>query len=164
MPHINPSYLPELQPYHVPDKDLRKRGKFLLKCKEVMWKSWTTEYVRSLRESHRRAGGEQTPHSNIGDVVIIRDETKNRNQWKLAIVNDLIRGRDGIVRGAKLRTSKDNLESAIQQLYPLELTCSQMPPRSTLNPASPEYRARPQRGAAAAAPVHIQEIAEQPEQ
>ena len=60
-----------------------------------------------------RRAGEQTPHPNTGDVVIIRDDNKNRNQWKLAIVTDLIRGRDGIVRGAKLRTSKDNLERAV---------------------------------------------------
>lgn len=79
MLHINPSYLPKLQLHHVPDKDLRKRAKFLMKCKEVMWKRWTAEYVRGLRESHRRAGGEQTPHPNSGDVVIIRDDNKNQN-------------------------------------------------------------------------------------
>jgi len=132
MLHINLSYLPKLQPHYVPDKDLRKRAKFFLKCKEVMWKRWTAEYIRGLRESHRQAGGEQTPHLNSGDVVIIRDDNKNQNQWKLAVVTDLIRGRDGIVRGAKLRTSKDNLESAVQHLYPLELHCAQMPPRSRL--------------------------------
>ena len=164
MLHINPSYLPELLPHHVSDKDPRKRAKYLLKCKEVMWKRWTAEYVRGLRESHRRAGGEQTPHPNTGDVVIIRDDNKNRNQWKLATVTDLIRGRDSIVRGAKLRTSKDNLERAVQHLYTLELHCAQMPPRFRLNPAAPEYRARPRRDAAAAAAVRIQEIAEQPEQ
>lgn len=70
---------------------------------EVMWKRWTT------------------PHPNIGDGVIIRDDSKNWNQWKLAIATDLIRGRDGIVRGTKLRTSKDNLECTVQHLYPLEL-------------------------------------------
>lgn len=79
MLHINPSYLPKLQLHHVPDKDLRKRAKFLMKCKEVMWKRWTAEYVRGLRESHRQAGGEQTPHPNSGDVVIIRDDNKNQN-------------------------------------------------------------------------------------
>jgi len=37
------------------------------------------------------------------------------------------------------------------------------PPKSRLNPAAPEFCARPQRDAAAAAAVRIQEIAEQPE-
>ena len=163
MLHINPSYLPELQPHHVPDKDLRKRAKFLMKCKEVMWKRWTAEYIRGLRESHRRAGGEQTPHPNSGDVVIIRDDNKNRNHWKLAVVTDLIRGKDDIVRGAKLKTGRDILERAVQHLYPLELHCAQMPRKSRLNPAAPEFRATPQRDAAAVAAVRIQEIAEQSE-
>ena len=36
MLHISSGYLPKLQPYHLPEKDLRKRAKFLLKCKDVM--------------------------------------------------------------------------------------------------------------------------------
>ena len=161
MLHINSSHLPELQPYHLPEKNLRKRAKFLLKCKEVMWKRWTAEYIRSLRESHRRAGGKQTPHPHVGDVVIIQDDKKNRNQWKLAVVTHLIKGRDGIVRAAKLKTSKEILERAVQHLYPLELTCSQL--SSTLNPAAPDFNVRPKRDAATAAAVRIQELSEQSE-
>ena len=41
--HINPSHLPELQSHHVPDKDLRKRARYLSKCKDVMWNRWTRE-------------------------------------------------------------------------------------------------------------------------
>lgn len=48
MLHINSSYIPKLQPHHVLDKDLRKRAKFLMKCKEVMWKRWMAEYVKDL--------------------------------------------------------------------------------------------------------------------
>ena len=144
----------------------RKRAKFRLhvKCKEVMWKRWTAEYVRSLRENHRRAGGNQTRHPHIGDVVIIQDDKKNRNQWKLAVVTRLIKGRDGIVRAASLKTSKETLERAIQHRYPLELTCSQ--PSSALNPTAPEfnYSSRPRRDAAAAATVRVKQIAEQSEQ
>ena len=128
-----------------------------------MKKRWTAEYVRSLRESHRRAGGKQTCHPQVGDVLIIQDDKKNRNQWKLAVVKGLIKGRDGIIRAASLKTSKETIERAIQHLYPLELTCLQ--PSSTLNPTAPEfnYHARPRRVAAAAAAVRVQQIAEQSE-
>ena len=164
MLHLDSNHLPELQPHHLPEKDLRKRAKFLQKCKEVMWKRWTAEYVRGLRESHRLAGGNQTNHPHVGDVVIIQDDKRNRNQWKLAVVTKLIKGRDGIIRGASLKTSKETLERAIQHLYPLELTCLQ--PSSTLNPTAPEfnYNAKPRRDAAAAAAVRVQQIAEQSEQ
>jgi len=89
------------------------------------------------------------PNPNSRDVVIIWDENKNWNHWKLAVVTDLIRSKDGIMRGAKLNS--------------LELHCAQMPLRSRLNPAAPEFHARPQRDATAAAAVCIQEIVEQPE-
>ena len=163
MLHIDSNILPELQPHQLPEKDLRKRAKFLLRCKEVMWKRWTTEYVRGLRESHRRVGGKQTIHPRVGEVVIIFSAKKNRSQWKLAVVTKLIKGGDGITRAASLKTSKETLERPIRHLYPLELECSQ--PISTLNPTAPEfnYQARPVRDAAAAATVRIQQIAEQSE-
>lgn len=36
---------------------------------------------------------------NIGDIVIVKDENKNRYLWKFGIVFKLIKGKDGIVRG-----------------------------------------------------------------
>ena len=78
------------------------------------------------------------PHPNIGDVII-QGNSKNRNQWKLAIGTDLISEKDGIVRAAKLKTGKDNLQHAIQHLYPLELACTQRPSSSMLNPSAPAF-------------------------
>ena len=123
-----------------------------------MWSRCTREYVRSLREQHRRAGGKQTLHPNVGDVVIIRDEQKNRNQWKLAIVTDLIKGRDNITRAAKLKAGKGNLERAIQHLYPLELSCDREQ-TAPLNPTALAFKPRHQRDAAAAAKLRIQQVA-----
>lgn len=100
----------------------------------------------------------------IGDVVVVRDKNKNWNHWKLGIVTELIRGRDGVVSGALLQTKKDHsLERPIQQLYPLELAIV-MIPDSLLNLDAPEFCVRPRRDAAAAAGVRIQEIAELSEQ
>ena len=76
MLQINPTYILESEAHHLADKDLKKRAKFLQECKRVMWNRWSREYVRSLRERHRRAGGKQTPHPKIGEVVIIREEKK----------------------------------------------------------------------------------------
>ena len=62
MLHQNPNHLPELKAHHLEETDLRKRAKYLQKCKETMWNRWSSEYIRSLWEQHRRAGGAQTPH------------------------------------------------------------------------------------------------------
>ena len=98
----------------------------------------------------------------VGDVVI-RDESKNRNHWKLVIVTNLLKGRDGIARATKLKSGQETLKRASQHLYPLELACD-VKPKSTLNPAAPEFEAKSRRDAAAAAAVRIQEIATEYEQ
>ena len=157
MMFLNNNNVPELDPHHIEDGDLRRRARFLKQCKEAMWKRWSREYVRGLREQHRRAtSNEQTTHPQVGEAVIIKDEQKNRNHWRLAIVTDLIVGRDDVVRGARLKTAKGSLERAIQQLCPLELSCDTTTP---LNPTAETFEPRAKRGAAAAARLRIQQVA-----
>ena len=161
MLHFQPTQLPGLSPHHLQETDLRKRAKYLLRCKEAMWSRWSKEYVRSLRERHRISGGEQTPHPSVGDVVIIQDESRNRHSWKLGIVDELIVGRDGIIRAAKMRAGKGVMERAVQHLYPLELSVYRKPmASSSLNPVAPGFR--PTRAPAATANELIQGIARLP--
>lgn len=162
MLHINPSHLPKLRSQHVSDKALCKRARYLSKWKDMLWNWWTREYVHTLREQHWRAGGEQTSHPNIGDVVAIQDKTKSRNHWKLWIVTALINGRDRVVRGAKVWTSKGSLERPIQQLNSLKLM-NVTKPNYVLNPEAPEFSVRPRRDTAVGTTARIQEIAEQSE-
>ena len=37
--------LPDLQPHHIADVDLRHRAKHLRQCKDAMWKRWSNEYL-----------------------------------------------------------------------------------------------------------------------
>ena len=77
-----------------------------------------------------------------GDVCLINDDNKDRNKWKLGIAKELIAGRDGVVRAAKLRAGKSHLERAVQHLYPLELSCdkSREAPKPPLNPEALAFR------------------------
>ncbi|KAL9976916.1 hypothetical protein ACROYT_G014258 [Oculina patagonica] len=152
MLHLWPTQLPELSAHHIQESDLRKRAKYLLRCKEAMWSRWSKEYVRSLRERQSKSGGEQTPHPSVGDVVIIQDESGNRNSWKLGIMDMLIVGRDGIVCGAKMRAGKGVMEQAVQHLYPLELSVN-CTPKATLDPTTPAFK--PKRVAAETANLRI---------
>ena len=47
---VSSNVLPEMESHRVDDRDLRKRAKFLKRCKDAVWKRWTNEYVRGLRE------------------------------------------------------------------------------------------------------------------
>ena len=136
-----PNLLPELEHHHVETLDFRKRAKYLKRCKDVLWKRWTDEYLKSLREQHRLKHSGRAPTIAIGDVVLIKDEERNRGKWKMRIVEDLVTGRDEAVRAVKLRAGKSHLERAIQHLYPLQLTCDRKTgrPGNEMNPDATEF-------------------------
>ena len=117
---INPTYIPEEAHHHIPENGLRKRVKFLQRCKQKIWNRWSREYVRSLRERHGQMRGKNTVHPKIGEIVIVREENQPRNKWKIVVVTRLIKG---AARGAVVRTTKGTLERAVQHLFPLELSC-----------------------------------------
>ncbi len=100
-------------------------------------------------------------HPNVGDVVIVKEDQKPRNTWKLAVVKHLVTGRDGVIRAAKLKTAGGNnyLERAVQHLFPLELRCEKDIP-TRLDPDVQEFQPRRKRNAAAAAALRIRDIAE----
>ena len=154
---LNSNILPELSPYQLEERDLRKRAKFLQKSKDAMWGRWTSEYLQALRERHRLKHSDDRGSSlKVGDVVIVKSAARNRNCWPLGIIETLIEDRDQVVRGAKLRVGETVLERAVQHLYPLELSCDKTVP-APLDPSAPIFR--PRRDAAAAANLHLQDVA-----
>ena len=84
---------------------------------------WTGEYINSLRERHNLNHKKEETQIKPEDVVLIQSDERNRGKWNLGIVVKLIKGREGVVRAAKLRAGKSFLERAVQQLCPMELSC-----------------------------------------
>ena len=90
---INPVQVPELKAHHLENQDLRKRAKFLRKCKQATWNRWSCEFVRCLREHHVNAAGKQAtsyPGSFFGkdpgigwsrDAQNLGNNTNNRLGW-----------------------------------------------------------------------------------
>ena len=122
-----------------------------------MWRRWTTEYLRVLRERHQLRHNTKPNSSSVGDVVIIKSDERNRNQWPMGVVEELFSGRDGVVRAAKLRAGRGFMEHPIQHLYPWELPCDRNPTPCNDIPA---VEFRPRRDAAVAARQRIQDIVE----
>ena len=75
--------LPELQEHHVGDPDLRRRAKHIRRCKDALWKRWSSEYLKALRERHNMKHSSKVLSLKIGDVVIVKGEEKNRGKWKM---------------------------------------------------------------------------------
>ena len=85
-----------------------------------MWKRWVGEYLRSLRERHELRKSEQT-FPQIGEIVLIESESKNRREWRTGMVTKLIKRKDDIVRGVKLRVGQKKWERPVQAIYLMEI-------------------------------------------
>ena len=116
-----PNLLPEEPVELITEKDMKKRARYLNQCKDALWLRWTGEYLRALRERHVMKNNKSEVKLKAGDIVLIKGEERNRGKWNIGIVEEMIIGRDGIVRVVKLRAGKSHLEQPIQHLYLLEL-------------------------------------------
>ena len=139
-----PNSLPEEPVELIIEKDMRKRAKYLKWCKDALWSRWTGEYLRALRERHVMKNNKSEVKLKAGDVVLIKGKEINRGKWNIGIVEEMIKGWDGIVRVVKLRAGKSHLEQPIQHLYPLELErkARKESRDAKLDAATPEFRPR----------------------
>ena len=123
-------------PAHMDDLDfgnhqtVTRRSRYLANRIQHFRRRWQREYLVDLREFHRSKGKNvNLSPVKTGDVVILHDQnTTQRAFWKVAKIVELIKGRDGEVRGAKVFTVKDGkksqIERPLQELFPLELQAS----------------------------------------
>ena len=92
------------------------------------WKRWRNEYLVNLREFHRPKVDRKDRQIQIGDVVTVFEEGKKRGEWKIAVVESLIKGTDNVVRGANVRVIVKGrpmrISRPVQKLYPLEVKCA----------------------------------------
>ncbi len=160
--------LPESEPWRIEDQDLRKRAKYLITCKNNLWKRWQREYLTALRERHSLVHKTSKYEVQVGDAVIVKTDDKNRGKWPLAIVEKVFPGPDGRTRAVQLKTKNGVLERPVQHLYPLELQCVAKEKNANeghiqvqLNPRARKFL--PKRAAAADAEAKITAIAEEEE-
>ena len=92
--------------------------KFLEKSKQHLRKRFMKEYVHALEERQQRAEGNIEKIPNIGAVVLLKSEAKDKALWKLGRVVSNIAGKDGTVRGLKLKQGNGYIVER-----PLQLVC-----------------------------------------
>ena len=121
---------------------------------------WKHEYLTSLRE-HHRATGINSQIIKTGDIVLVHDDSP-RITWKLAVIKELMKGKDGLVCAAKIRTAQGRTNRPIAKLIPLEVSsevanssstnddnCDTVPPPDSSNEDIVRDISRPRRQAAA---------------
>ena len=82
---------------------MSRRMKFLQRSKEQFRRRFLKEYVHVLGERQSSSTADDARIQETGAVVFLKGEAKDRAPWKLGRVVGRITGRDGVVRGLKLR-------------------------------------------------------------
>ena len=105
---------------------ITRRYRYLSKRLQHFWRRWRREYLTGLRKSHdwKATGVEKVP--KVGDVVTVFEDGVKRNNWKMAVVESLILGKEEQVRGANVRVITKGkivrLSRPVQKLYPIEVS------------------------------------------
>ena len=139
-----------------------KRQRYVQRCKENAWKRWKHEYLVVLRERHNLSHKDRTRKVKIGDIVMIKGESKNRSHWEIGKVSQLYTGKDEVVRVVQMQVGTKFLVRPIQLLYQIEPHCDvpaskvKEQEEINLNAAAKEFRSR--RNAVAIADVRVQGI------
>ena len=163
--HRQPIIIPEEQ-FDDDDKIMKKRQRYIKRCKDAVWNRWNKEYLRSLRERHNIKNNQRRMEIAIGDIVLMKGDDKHRGKWNIGIVEELYEGKDNVIRAVKLRSRKTYIERPIQFLYPLELSCDTWKRQKTVHQCSKQplnvngNEFKPRRNAAAIAEIRFQDAAE----
>ncbi|GFY63176.1 integrase catalytic domain-containing protein [Trichonephila inaurata madagascariensis] len=87
-------------------------------CRKLR-KRFRIEYLGQLREQTQRH--RKSRPLTVGEVVVVENSLKNLTLWSLARVIQLIPGKDGHIRVARVKTETGELVRPVQRLYNLEL-------------------------------------------
>lgn len=140
------------------ESEVSKMHKRLNTARQHAWNRWHKEYIHGLMESHRMVKGDgKLP--NVGEVVLIIGEEKNRGLWKKGKVLRRVVGKDGVIRGVVLQHKGHEIERPIQLICPLEIRGEDIEAEES-NVSEPqviEKRVRPTRRAAEVAKERIKQ-------
>ena len=74
------------------DKVIKKRQRYIKRCKDAAWNRRNKEYLRSLRERHNMKNSQRHMEIAVGDVVLIKGDDKHRSKWNIGIAEELYEG------------------------------------------------------------------------
>lgn len=112
-----PSFPPGI--FHQSDLYIRRRWRQVQYLSNLFWSRWKREYLLLL--NHRKKWSVESDHPKFGDLVLISDVSVPRNSWPLGRIVELIKSADGVIRSAKVKTSKGEFHRPLTKIIPLEL-------------------------------------------
>ena len=111
---------------------LRTRYRYQVKLREKFRARFRKEYLSLLVQRGRQRKSVQY---KLGDIVLVGADNKKRQEWPMAMITELLPGRDGVVRVVRVKCGNHLLLRPVQRLYPLEVAST-----SSFVPISSEVR------------------------
>ena len=108
------------------------------------WKKWQSDYLSTLSVDNKWAKG-NNPVLKPGDVVILKAETQEKGQWRLARVLDIHENRDGAIDTVSVQLSnKAVYKRSVRQVALLEPSAERLERERQESPesASPTPRGK----------------------
>ena len=104
---------PDAASHESGSENMKKRHKYIKRCKETLWKRWKHEYLVALNLKYK----DKTFKINVGDVVKIKGEEKKSRILEIGIINHLYIDKDDIIRVAQLRIGKKLIDQFNRYIY-----------------------------------------------
>ena len=82
----------------------RKRWRRVQHIAEEFWSRWRKEFLVTLQE--RKKWTKNKRNFQVGDVVILKDDSQHRNHWPMALITKTHQDRNGDVRNVELKLGK----------------------------------------------------------
>lgn len=106
--------IPETNDFRETPENRLDRWEHLQKMQQHFWERWTNEYLGTL--INRSKWREKTRNIQEGDLVILKEENIAPMKWKLARIQEVLPGKDDLVRTVILRTSDGVYKRPITKL------------------------------------------------
>jgi len=104
-------------------EDLRKVFKKNRTVLHSFWNRFKTEYLKQLRLWRRSQSAKPPLIPAPGHVVIVQAESvKNKFLFPLGIITSVVKGADGFIRSAYVKTNAGTIRRSIHLLHPLEVS------------------------------------------
>lgn len=105
--------LPEPDYNHVPGNRLN-RWQLTQQCVQRVWHHWSRDYLNQLQQ--RKKWNTPSPNLQPGMLMLLKDDNTSPLQWRLATIEEIHPGPDGLVRVASVRTTSGVFKRPVHKL------------------------------------------------
>lgn len=102
--------LPPPGAFDTDDASTRRRWRRVQHLADAFWQRWRSEYLSTLQT--RRKWRRRRPNLEVGDIVLLQDESACRADWRLGRIQSVLPSQDGLVRRCTVSVPRTSTSSS----------------------------------------------------